>query len=688
MEKLSLPYHTKFDVTASILKPSKAFLKEASASLKDLQSIFPNDIDPETDPDILYIVANLAVAGVLNLNDDGVSIEQSLSIYKKFEKKQVNVEHDRDQTIGFILKSGLSKFGTDEPITEEEAKSENKPFNITVVIVLWKIKAKELCDFLVKESGEDGNDKLSLSFEVGFDKYEIIELSGDNSDFNAAQKIIFEGSTEYNSYDMCLKANNGSGKKNGNRVGRCLSGNVVPLGAGVVTTPAAAVKGVLPITEKTEDKQNLNTSANPFDVPTNKPYTVPANMKTIKLSDKENKELKEKFASITYKYADVNFKNGKTVKLARYEDGMIVIPGDSDFEHDDILHILPSEVVDQTLVDNSDIVHPRLDKEFPNVNKETQEKDKKAEETRELLRKQAYKDASGKLMDLFDKLIKIKESMNVSENNLKNGVLKTTNDNNIMKIEKLTELKASLAKGEDAAYLKESFANAILFAEELAKESEKMVVAAEKEKKEKETLEATKKEIEASHASLKKEYEALVKKVKDMEDEGKMKAAKEKFQARMSKLEAKYDMDDGCRAFIASDIKDLDDEEYASYEQKMDAFMKEKSKTYKNELAEKMKAALSKKNDDSDKKDDKKDDEKKDDEKKDETDAEMDEVMASAKNNEQDTSKTDKEISKPNIDLGRKSLKDQYKEAFGSDIKIGGVTLNELEKERQEKLKA
>ena len=134
MHELDFPYTTRFEIKGHVLNPSKEILKEAKASLKDLKGIFPEEIDPETDPDILYVIGNLAVAGVLNLNDDGLSIEECISVYKKFEKKQANLEHDRTQIVGYIIKSGLSEFGTDKLLSEAEAKTSNKPFNITVII--------------------------------------------------------------------------------------------------------------------------------------------------------------------------------------------------------------------------------------------------------------------------------------------------------------------------------------------------------------------------------------------------------------------------------------------------------------------------------------------------------------------------------------------------------------------------
>lgn len=656
-------YKTKFSANAQILEPTEFILKEAKASLGELISLFPKDIDPQTDPDLLYVVANLCVAGVLNLNDDGLSIEESISVYKKFEKKQANLEHDRTQIVGFILKAGLSEFGTDRPISEAEAKSSNKPFNIAVVIAIWKVAAKELCEFLLDKSGESGTKELSLSFEVGFDKYQIIELAGDSVNFNEAEKIIYQSSSEFNSYDACLKTNGGSGKKNGNRIGRSLCGRVLPLGAGIVTDPAANVKGILPITTKTSDEINDNASASPFAQPPTQPFAVPAKMKKIKLSEDKIKAFKAKFTAsvLTANDLTVTLKSGKKIKLANYDNGNLEVPTDSDFEESDIISIDPSKTADQSQVDNSPIVHPHVDQVYPNVDEKTQKKNEEAEKQRKELREKDYKDASGKLLELIDKLNKTAKAY-FDKNTLKNGVLKSTTSNNFMiNLEKLNEIKAKVASTDDPTALKESIANTVMFAEELAKKSEEMEAAFADHKKLMEEAQKQKADAEKLHESVKHEMEALKHKLNEMEEGHKAAESERKFNARMSKLEADYDMDDASKSHIAKDMAAMNDEEYASYEMKLSALMKEKSKTYKQELANKFLSSTHVK-------------------KEDESEASLIQAIASAKENIIDSTIDN------TLNTNAKTLKEQMKEAFGVDVKIGGETIKDLNEKRKKSL--
>lgn len=249
-----LPYRATFAATVRVIEPTDDTFKEAKASLNDLKRLIPSDIDPQAENDLLLIAANLMVGGVINLNDDGMTIEKTLSVYKKFERKQCNIEHNRGQIVGYIVKAGLTEFGTNRIITEDEARIAGKPFNVATVTVLWKVANKELCNFIIANSvpGNDiDKDALSLSFEVGFDKYDIACIGKSSSLIGDAPKVVTEDDGAiFLEYDAALRINGGSGTKGQRKVARILTGNVVPLGQGIVAHPAAKVKGIVPIMEK------------------------------------------------------------------------------------------------------------------------------------------------------------------------------------------------------------------------------------------------------------------------------------------------------------------------------------------------------------------------------------------------------------------------------------------------------
>lgn len=225
---------------------------EACASLDKLRALLPPGIDPANQPTLLYIAANLAVAAVSNLNDDCITLDDALRTYRGFEWQFVDVEHNRAELRGFIVKAGLSELGTDRLITEAEARAAGKPVNIAVVIALWKVVDADLCAFIERMDAPASPDKgkLSLSFEVGFDDYDIVVLPAGASNLALATQVVTPDNADWSRYDRLLRVNGGRGVLGkDSRVARIIMGNIVPLGAGIVTIPAAAVKGLTTITE-------------------------------------------------------------------------------------------------------------------------------------------------------------------------------------------------------------------------------------------------------------------------------------------------------------------------------------------------------------------------------------------------------------------------------------------------------
>ncbi len=244
-------YTTRFLASATVYSPSAKEQKEACASLDRLKGLLPPDINPEDQPTLLYLAGNLAVAAVANLNDDALTLEDALSSYRGFEWQLVDIEHNRSQLRGFIVKAGLSELGTDRLITEDEARAAGLPVNIAIVIALWRIVDQDLCDLLsaMNAPASPDKDKLSLSFEVGFNDYDIVMLPKGASNLSMASRIIKPDEADFKRFDRVLRVNGGKGIQGDNRVARILTGGIIPLGAGIVTVPAAAVKGLVTITE-------------------------------------------------------------------------------------------------------------------------------------------------------------------------------------------------------------------------------------------------------------------------------------------------------------------------------------------------------------------------------------------------------------------------------------------------------
>lgn len=241
----------KFKVEFSAeLKPVESSEKEvfkekylANASLDELRNFLPAGLD-DRNVDLLAFSTNAYVANHVNLNGAVVDTDTAINTAPLFVFKPANKEHNRQQIVGVILNVGFSDFGTDKPITKEEAAKLNTPFNITVGGVVWRVANDNLC-----ESIEDSNNpksanynKISASFEMGFDDYDIAVLPAGNRYLENAN-IVTDG-PEKEELSKNLKSFGGSGKVNDKDVALLIKGTVVPLGIAFTTKPAAAVQGV------------------------------------------------------------------------------------------------------------------------------------------------------------------------------------------------------------------------------------------------------------------------------------------------------------------------------------------------------------------------------------------------------------------------------------------------------------
>jgi len=144
-----------------------------------------------------------------------------------------------------------------------------------------------------------------------------------------------------------------------------------------------------------------------------------------------------------------------------------------------------------------------------------------------------------------------------------------------MKITKIEDITDSLLKEATASSVVE------FIAEEIKKANETFV--AEKTEKENELKAANEKisTVTAEHEVVKKQVEELNQKLATIEAEKLAKAQEEAFNMRMASFDEEFDLSDEDRKVIASDIKDLNEEAFSAYKNKMAVLMKEKNKAAK-----------------------------------------------------------------------------------------------------------
>jgi hypothetical protein len=174
------------------------------------------------------------------------------------------------------------------------------------------------------------------------------------------------------------------------------------------------------------------------------------------------------------------------------------------------------------------------------------------------------------------------------ENNISQHEENTVNEEGvinriIMKIENINQITDELLKQVTASSVSD------FIQEELKKASE--AFTAEKNEKDN-AIKATQEKYEAlstESEKVKEELEKVKASLAKLEEEKFAKAQEEAFNLRMAVLDEEFDLSDEDRQVLATDIKDLNDESFAAYKNKMAVLMKEKNKAAKKAKEEEMK---------------------------------------------------------------------------------------------------
>jgi hypothetical protein len=158
-----------------------------------------------------------------------------------------------------------------------------------------------------------------------------------------------------------------------------------------------------------------------------------------------------------------------------------------------------------------------------------------------------------------------------------------------MKITKIEDITDSLLSQVTATSVTD------FIAEEIKKANDQFL--AEKSEKENELKAANEKIalVTAEHEVVKKQVEELNQKLSSIEAEQLAKAQQEVFNLRMAAFDEEFELSDEDRQVIATDIKDLNEEVFSAYKNKMAVLMKEKNKAAKKakmQKEEQMKASI------------------------------------------------------------------------------------------------
>mgnify|MGYP003642934348 CR=1 FL=1 len=239
---MDFKYKTTFqyDISASCsIKDIKDDLKVSNASLDQLKGLIPEDIDLNTNVDLMGVAFPFAVINQFNANDDAIDTETALAIRYSFLNKPMNVEHYRWEIIGHVVSSQFTDHYTNEVLAEVARRTDI--FDMSLGAVVYKLAESRYVD-IIKDAhnGDAADEALSTSWEIGFNEFKI-GVGGRNLE----DCEVINDPEQIEEMKPLLKAFGGPGEtEDGTRVRRIITGKALGLGGGFTFSPAADVKGV------------------------------------------------------------------------------------------------------------------------------------------------------------------------------------------------------------------------------------------------------------------------------------------------------------------------------------------------------------------------------------------------------------------------------------------------------------
>tara|TARA_B100000287_G_scaffold431297_1_gene488277 strand:- start:4846 stop:6330 length:1485 start_codon:yes stop_codon:yes gene_type:complete len=168
--------------------------------------------------------------------------------------------------------------------------------------------------------------------------------------------------------------------------------------------------------------------------------------------------------------------------------------------------------------------------------------------------------------------------LNSSQNNQNN--VKINNKVMKMKIEKLTDINDESLKELSASSISDFIESELeKAAEQYKKEMTEAETALDAANEKADTL-------QKEHDALSKEIDEVKSSLETLEKANQDREAEEKFNQRMSLLDDTYELADEDRAILAADIKDMEEEVFSNYQEKLSVLLKEKNKEHLKQQAE------------------------------------------------------------------------------------------------------
>lgn len=611
-------------VFASKIKPlaSEDLDKYLAVASADLTKYFPKEIDFNKKIDLLGIYGQAFTANRLNANGDGVETKEAIELANLLPYSFIDLDHNRNNIIGVAVAAYYSEFGTGKELKLEDIKDYKKPFSVSVASVLWRVINPELSDYVEKSAdpNSDNYNSLFYSWEVGFDKFNLLAIQANKDNFEDGELIT--DPEEINRLSQFLRAEGGKGVDDkGRKIGRVPVGQVIPMAFAITDRPAAQLTPLEVFVKKENIEENKDSKA---DFTGYAPETKEAYSDKQKSIDPTPKSIKS---------PNKNVKEGQDkVNTTEKEKHLIKVNPDYKFG------VCPScqyKSDYQTLVKNWD----SLAGECPSCKKVS-----------DVTTWEYTKDSANN---------EVRNGVNAEILSQSNSLDVNSHENKLMKITNIKDLTDDSMKECKAADVQ------ALVSAEIQKINDSFVK--EREEKEQSITKAN-----AALEETRKNYTEMEKKYNDMKAEmDKLVEAntqREKlavFSARMSTIDEKFELNDKEKEIVASKVKNLgDDADFNKYMEEIDVLLAAKKKGGKKEDKGGEKAG--------DKKNDKEQDADADDE---EMDAKKKACKASINDVEgaiKDGKKEDKTIPNTTDNTQQLSLAEKAKKAFSKDaITIG-----------------
>jgi hypothetical protein len=241
--KIKFPLETIFaSDPVKVFLPQDNDINIAKAGIDSLKPFLDPSVDLEKNYDMIGVAFNAFVVNRANKNGQVISTDVALSSVENFKFKPMNIEHKRKNVAGLITSYGFSEYGTDKPLTLEDVKNKKDAFNVVLSGFVWRVVNDEFASKLEASSDPSSQSYLSIStsWEMGFKDFNVAKGSQ-----NLSEAIIFSSEEEISQLKDKLSHFGGKGlDEDGQPIYINLVGEVLPLGIGFTTNPAADVKGV------------------------------------------------------------------------------------------------------------------------------------------------------------------------------------------------------------------------------------------------------------------------------------------------------------------------------------------------------------------------------------------------------------------------------------------------------------